>query len=127
MFKKAQFSEVFRFAAVGIISTLLHASVLIGLVENQLLNATYANLAAFSVAFINSYFGHYYWTYNATQPHRRTGIKFTFTAISGLLANYLSFFVIVDLLSINYLWAFAFVTTALPAATYLIHKHWSFK
>ena len=127
MISQTRFQEILRFATVGVIGTLVHGGLLIGLVEYLQLEPVYANLFAFAAAFVTSYLGHYYWTYRSTEPHRNTAIKFAVTAISGLLANYVIFLVMIDWLDFHYLWAFAAVLVMIPAGTYLLHKTWAFK
>jgi len=124
---KTRLHELLRFATVGIISTLVHGGVLMAMVESDILAATYANLCAFTVAFLTSYLGHYHWTYKADQPHLPTATKFVVTAIGGLLLNYLIFLVMVDILELHYLWAFGLVVTVIPSLTYVMHKGWAFK
>lgn len=123
----SRFKEILRFGSVGVVGTLVHGGILIGLVERLNLDPVYANLIAFSMAFITSYLGHYYWTYRSRESHRSTALKFGITAVSGLLANYAIFHVMVDWLAFNYLWAFAAVVILIPAGTYLLHKTWAFK
>ena len=107
--------------------------------ESFAVQAWFANLVAFSLAVIFSFFGHSKYTFRirrtpdaATQSgdsHTRYGAfaKFSLTAILGLMLNTAIAFVIVDYLGYPYFWALPLVLVLVPVITFLISRNWAFR
>jgi putative flippase GtrA len=73
-----------RFGAVGLLATVVHVTVAIGLVELTGLPVFWANIAAFSVAVVISYAGNHRWTFARDGAHARYFPRFVAIAALGL-------------------------------------------
>ncbi len=115
-----------RFAGIGVFATLVHGLTLNLLVLGVGLHPTLANVGAFLVAFSISYFGHYYFSFRSRQDHVAAAPKFFIAALIGLTLNTLTFAIIVNLLQLHYMIAFAAVIIILPPIMFLISRKFVF-
>jgi putative flippase GtrA len=79
--------QAFRFATVGILSTLAHVAVGLALAEGAGLPAFWANFAAFGGAVLVSYFGNLAWTFGLGDERLARLPRFLVIAAAGLLFN----------------------------------------
>ena len=128
------------FLIVGASAALVHFLVLVSLVNFISMSPAWANVAAFLIAFVVSFFGHFYLTFN--QPNnigtyktafswRRSWpilIKWFASSLLGFLANQ-SLFV----LGLNefgehyYIVIWLIVTAIITVMTFALGKLWAFK
>ncbi|MEM9569906.1 MAG: GtrA family protein [Pseudomonadota bacterium] len=116
----------FRFGAVGGVATLIHAAVLFILVEHVRIGAKSATVLGYTTAGVAAYFGHYYITFRATDPHRQAFPGFAISAMSGAALNVAIFAIIMDGFGANYWIAFAWVIVIVPGVTYCLAKWLAF-
>ena len=99
------------------------------------MRAWQANVLAFSLAVVLSYFGHSRFTFRpaagvetAGGPigDRRAFARFTVAAGTGLALNSAAAFLIVDYLGYPYVWAIAAMLLVVPLVVFLIAKLWVF-
>lgn len=122
---RTEIATIARFGIVGILATIVHAIVYLGLSETGSLDALYANWAGFAVAFTISLVGHSRWTFNTELTSKRA-TRFLATAAIGLAANTGFVFLIVDWMEFRPAAVLPFIVFATPALIYLISKYWAF-
>lgn len=115
-----------RFAAIGVAATAVHGASLHAIVVWAGLHPTFANVFAFSAAFVFSYLGHYYFSFRSRERHVRSGPRFLAVAVVGLALNSAIFAVIVNWLGLHYWIAFALVVVVTPLVVFLASKHFAF-
>jgi len=115
-----------RFIGVGSIATLIHALILWGAVEQVGIAPKWATLLGFALAFLVSYFGHFFFTFQSTQPHRRALPGFFISAVTGAALNVAIFLIAMDGLAASYWTAFAWTILIVPGVTYGLSKWLAF-
>lgn len=120
--------QVFNFAIVGGLATATHTGLFIFMMETHFAKALQANFIAFSVAFLISFLGQYHWTFrNSGDSHwAKKMAKFMVVALIGLGLNTSAVYIIVDQLLLSYNYAALFMSTVVPATTFIINKKWAF-
>ncbi len=118
--------QAFRFATVGILSTLAHVAVGLALAEAVGLPAFWANFAAFGGAVLVSYFGNLAWTFGLGDERLARLPRFLVIAAAGLLFNQMIVFAAVDLLGWSYRLALAAVVLVVPLLTFIMSRRWVF-
>lgn len=122
----ATFMRLFRFGIVGVAATVTHAGVLWALVESVSMRPSLATVIGFLIAFNVSYFGHYYFTFRSTEPHRRALPGFAATATAGAVLNWLIFVIATDFLQINYWIAFGVAVVTVPIFVFFVSRRVAF-
>jgi putative flippase GtrA len=123
---RAAATSFVRFAGVGAFATLVHGLALNLLVLGAGVYPTLANVGAFLSAFSISYFGHYYFSFRSRQDHIAAAPKFFIAALIGLALNTLTFAIMVNLLQLHYMIAFAAVIALLPPVMFLVSRKFVF-
>jgi len=118
--------QFIRFGLVGLAATLTHTGILWALVEGYQMPATVATLLGFLIAFVVSYLGHYYVTFQSRRPHKRTLPGYALVAIGGASLHGLIFFVATDLIGWHYWIAFAITIILVPVIIFLMSKRMIF-
>jgi putative flippase GtrA len=125
--------QYLRFGAVGLAATLTHALMFVLLMETARIPALAANLAAFSIAVIVSFLGHFHWTFRETGGYgsslfQQTNalLKFATVAVIGFSINSVAIFITVDVLLLSYYYAVVIMVGIVPPMVFVISKHWAF-
>lgn len=124
---RATFVRLFRFGVVGVSATLTHAAILWALVESVQMRPSLATVIGFLVAFNVSYFGHYYFTFRSTEPHKRALPGFALTATAGAVLNWLIFVIGTDLLDWNYWITFLIAVASVPVFVFFVSRRVAFE
>ena len=94
-----------------------------------------ANVAAFGVAVVVSFFGHFCWTFRsepagaAAALHRRMRAafaRFAVVALLGLALNSAAVVLTVDLLALPYPFAILLMVSVVPLAVFALSRFWAF-
>ena len=120
-------SKLLRYALIGGIATLVHAVILWVFVTFVDLRPSLATILGFLAAFSVSYFGHYYFTFQSTESHRRALPRFLAIALSGAVLNWLIFVVVYDGLRMDYWIAFLIAVIVVPIFVYAMSGRLAFK
>lgn len=115
-----------KFALIGGIATILHASTVIVLVEIFSFDAALAAIPAFILALSISYLANHSWTFKKRGGHCGYFPKFVLAAIGGLSINWIIMCVIVNLVGWNYLIALGIVIVVLPLLSFTLNYKWIF-
>jgi putative flippase GtrA len=122
-FPVRQFST---FAAVGVVATAVHYSVLIGLVEVAQLSAVAASLAGFCAGGLVSYGLNREHTFRSKLPHEQAGARFALVVAVGFGLTYLLMTGLVDFGSVPYLPAQVLTTGLVFLWTFAAHRTFTF-
>jgi len=117
-------AQLVKFGGVGLAATAVHAVIYAGL--GKIIAPAWANLYAFSVAFIVSYLGHRYVSFAQAAPVRGSLLRFVVVALVGLLLN-AGFVQAVTLAQLDYRWALLPMLFFVPGVTFLLSKYWAFR
>lgn len=116
-----------RFGLVGVAATLVHL-----LVANMVLitcsSSVYlSSLCGFATAFLVSYLGHYYFTFQTKKAHQETLIRFFSIAFGGFLGSYIVLALLARLDLPSETIRLTISILIIPVITYLLAKGWAFK
>jgi putative flippase GtrA len=117
-----------RFAAIGIIATLIYCGVSL-LLSSRLVGLPigWSSLAGFIVSLIVSYIGHVNFTFQVdNRLHGRFGPRFLIVAVGLAIACSLLAQLIVGKLGVAEVYVAAFIAVLYPCASFLLHSAWSF-
>jgi putative flippase GtrA len=118
--------SAFWFIGVGIAATLVHFSVVVGLVSHALASPLAANVVAWGVAFMVSFLGHWRLSFATQQaPARRAVGRFFLVSAAAFALNQLAYWLLLRA-GWNYGVALAAVLAMVALATYLVSRHWAF-
>ena len=121
-------SQMMRFSVVGLSSTVVHFTCVILLVEFEALKPLTANIIAFLVAFLVSFFGHRYWTFaDTTRSFRHTLPRFLSIAIMSFIINESLYWYLLHIQNMYYPVALIIVLAAVSVFTFTLSKLWAFR
>ena len=114
------------FSGVGIIGTLAHYLILIGLVEIFYAKAVLGSAMGFSVGAMVNYFLNYYVTFKSTKSHREAMIKFFTVGVIGLMLNTLMMALAIEVFALYYLLAQVISTGLVLFWNFIGNQRWTF-
>ena len=115
-----------RFGVVGLIATLVHLAV--AWVANQWFGfgEYMANGTGFAIAFVFSYLGHFYWTFQKQSDHQRSLARFLVVAGCGYALSNLVVWIVVQRLGQPFEVALLGILLVVPVSTWVISRLWAF-
>jgi putative flippase GtrA len=114
------------YALVGVVASLAHYAVLIGLVEGLKVAPVQAALAGYVGGGVVSYVLNRRHTFASDRPHGEAGLRFAAVASFGFCLTYLFMRVFVTSLGAPYLPAQLVTTVLVMFATYSANRLWTF-
>lgn len=124
---KASSHSAFWFALVGALAALVHYAVAVGCHAFGLL-PTPSNVFGFCCAFPVSYFGHRYWSFQATQvPHIQALPRFLMVALLGFSGNQTLLLLGLHYTSAPFWLVLGVVMVLIAAMTFVLSRYWAFK
>ena len=115
-----------RFLLVGGTATALQYLFLVLLVELTSTAKVVCSAIAFGLSAVYNYLANYYFTFQATQKHSESSVKFAVVVAIGLALNTLVFYV-ADAVLPHYLLAQIVATAATLISNFLLHKFWIYR
>ena len=120
-----------KFGVVGAAATMTHVVAFIAWVRVGGISPLLANVLAFCTAVIVGFGGHYYWTFRdhrTGEKGRWKGVfpRFVVVSLIGLGLNTLNVYLVVNVLSLSYLYAAVVMATAVPAFIFVLSRFWAF-
>jgi putative flippase GtrA len=122
-----------RFGTVGVTATTVHVAAFVALIEVVEFAPLIANVLAFGLAVLVSFFGHWRWTFRPTdgeaaalKPASRMLSKFVVVALIGLLLNSLVVYAVTDTFALPYAYAVLLMVSIVPLTIFLLSKFWAF-
>lgn len=118
-------AKLFRFAAVGVLSTLLYAALTLTL--SATLPTGVASVLAYCAGAAFSYAGHKFFTFVSTGTHRVEAPRFAVLTVAGLTFSFVTAALLSDLLGLPASVPVALNCVAVPALNFLILNRWVFE
>lgn len=121
--------QLIKFVVVGAVAAAVHLSTLWLLVHFDTFSPLIANVFAFCLAFIVSYTGQSFWTFNHKR-HNHTGSVARFLVVQlfcSLALNQGLYALLLSFTSLHYLMASFIVLVTVPLVTFTLSKYWAFK
>lgn len=138
--------QAFWFLAVGASAALVHFLVLVSIVNFTTVTPTWANVSAFLIAFVVSFFGHFYLTFkqskqlNESNQHSRSKARsntskhlavlgrWFSSSVAGFIANQGLFVLGLSWFGEQYyIFIWLIVTGVITVMTFTLGKFWAFK
>jgi putative flippase GtrA len=124
-----------RFGIVGLSATIVHSVLYLLLGGPVGISPLIANVLAFSVAVLVSYFGHFQWTFRDESGAGAAEVslmkdqlpRFVIVAVIGLILNSLAVYSVVDVMGSAYGYALIPMVTLVPVVVFALSKIWVFR
>lgn len=113
------------FSLVGVVNTLIHLMIVIGLVELLSIHSALANGVAFIGANLFSFWANSRWSFRVAATHQRY-MRFLAVSLLGLFISILAINVS-EALQLHYLAGVLLSFVFLPLMTFLAHRNWTWK
>ncbi|WP_019007040.1 GtrA family protein [Cohnella laeviribosi] len=122
--------KLIKYAVVGVVGTLVHWGILIGLVEGFGTEPVYATSIGFIATVILSFYLNLYWTFSIRAHSAGIAgrwVRYVLVSVGGLLLNSGLMYVAVHLLNYGYLFGQSVSLIAVPVFNYVLHSIWTFR
>lgn len=111
------------FSGIGVINTVIHVVAVVLMVELYGINPVAANVAAFMLANLFSFWANARWTFRESYDTARY-LRFLTISLLGLLTTAL-LSALANALGWHYLVGIALIMVTLPIITFLAHRKWT--
>lgn len=120
--------KLLKFASIGIFATFVHGFVFLYLIQKHDLHEQLANISAFSIALVVSYFGQRFWTFSANNVsnEHKAKIKFVASSLLSLLLNTFWIYITVQILSYPPDYAIVGIVLFTPLSLFIALNYWVF-
>ena len=118
--------EVLVFGIIGVLATLTHYGIAVGVNTLIISNVYCANAVGYSTAVLVSYFGHSHFSFQVERSRTRF-LKFCVASISTFIASQLVLWILQNLLALGDNISLFIIVLTIPALSYLVNKLWVFK
>jgi putative flippase GtrA len=115
-------AQILKFATVGVVATLTHVAVGVGLHTVAHVSPLTANLVAFASATLVSCVGNWFWTFDKRTPMAKAGPRFLALALFCLCLNQTIVFLMTELARLPYVAALIPVVTLVPALNFWLSR-----
>lgn len=120
-------SRVWRFGVVGVVATLVHVAVGMGLHHGAGTSPLWANGVAFTVAVVVSFLGQTRLTFPEATADRSAFLRFFAVALLGFSLNQLVVWVVTGPFAGPYWIGLAIVVSTVPVVTFLSLRYWALR
>ena len=117
--------QLSRFGVVGVVATVVHAVVGLGLHNGLGVAPLIANLFGFCCALCVSFFGQTRLTFPSATANLGAFMRFVAVALTGLTLNQLLVWIVTGLLAQPYWLALAIIISTVPWVTFVMLKFWA--
>lgn len=123
--------QFLKFGLVGLLATSTHVTAFLLWIAVAGMTPLGANVAAFCVAVLVGFVGHFFWTFRPeggqeAKPWQAVLGKFVVASLSGFALNSLAVYLVVNVLAMPYVYAAVLMITVVPAGTFALAKFWVF-
>lgn len=125
--KISQISVIKRYAAVGLLGTMLHFIGVIFFVEFIHLDPVFGSTLGFLLVLAVSYILNRTWTFRSKDTGLRQFLIYTLVSLTGLGLNSAIMFITVHLLKWNYLYGQCLVVLVVPVTNFILNRTWTFR
>lgn len=119
-------TEVFRFAVVGILATVVHIIIYTLSFPAFTNSAALANIVSFGIAVVASYTGNAYWVFPGAYDHRLQIMKFGISSGTGAALNTFFAWYVVDVSGASKYLSVILMVTVTPMVIFVINKFFVF-
>jgi putative flippase GtrA len=124
---KHMINQLMRFSVVGGSSSVVHFTCVLLLVHFVQYHPLHANIIAFLVGFLVSFFGHRYWTFKGTTRSFLQSLpRFLLIASISFALNETFYWYLLTYVHMYYLEALVIVLAAVSVVTFTLSKLWAF-
>ncbi len=127
MLTQNMFWQLCRFGIVGVSAAAVNFLMVVIIVENAQWDPLLANIVAFLLAFIVSYIGHRFWTFNHKTHKKSSLTKFLIVAVNSFICNEGLFAILLHTTSVHYTTALIITIFVVAIITFIFSKLWAFK
>lgn len=120
-------SQFISFTGIGAIATGLQYTILITLIELELMGPVFASASGFLISAVFNYYMNYHFTFKSEEQHASAAVKFGTVASIGLIWNTLIMYTMVHILNIDYLASQVTATLAVLVWNFLANRQWTFR
>ncbi len=118
--------QLMRFGVIGVLAAITHYCIAITL-TNKGMPAAWANLVAFVIAFWVSYFGHRYFSFEASDvSHQQTLPRFILVAVLGFILNESLLLLMLHFTSITIALGLPFIIILTAMFTFILSRQFAF-
>jgi putative flippase GtrA len=116
-----------RYGIVGLLASVPHFSISYYFERVLQVEPMIAHLYGFFVGLITAYTGHYFYSFNDTEQHRKRFPKFVITALTALVLHETGVYVLVNIYELEYsTLVLPLLVFTVPLITFLMSKFWVF-
>jgi len=119
--------QLSRFGAIGVVATVVHVAVGLGLNKGAGMDPFWANLIAFACALGVSFYGQTRLTFPDRAANSAAFARFAVVAVSGLGLNQCIVWTVTTLAGGPYELALALIIATVPAFTFVMLKFWALR
>jgi len=119
--------QLWKFACVGAVATLIQFSILILLVQLFGVNPVVASVTGYLISLCFNYHLNYKFTFKATTPHKKTIVVFGVTMGAGLVLNASGMSLCLNVLHLRYVFAQVVATGCVFVWNFAANKLWTFR
>lgn len=119
-----KYQSLIKFGVIGVVNTLMHATLVVLTVEFVRLNPVFANIIAFFITNICSYFMNSYWVFYS-KVSILSYFRFLFASATALIGA-VFFSSLAEFMEWHYMIGIILISTVLPLVTYFVYKLWVF-
>ncbi|TDR23700.1 putative flippase GtrA [Marinicella litoralis] len=117
-----------RYGLVGVVASLVHASISLVLHKWFGLTPFMAHACGFFGGLFTAYFGHYHYSFKDDGDHKSRFPKFLVTALTGFALHQGGVLLLVSYFHLDYsTQALPLLMVSVPGATFLMSKFWVFR
>lgn len=118
--------QLIRFGMIGVLAAITHYGIAIFLTSHQVA-AAWANLVAFIMAFWVSYFGHRYFSFEASDvSHQQTLPRFILVAVLGFILNESLLLLMLHFTKISIALGLPFIIILTAIFTFILSRQFAF-
>lgn len=118
--------QLIRFGMIGVLAAITHYGIAIFLTNHQVA-AAWANLVAFVIAFWVSYFGHRYFSFEASEvSHQQTLPRFILVAVLGFILNESLLLIMLHFTKISIALGLPFIILLTAIFTFILSRQFAF-
>ncbi len=118
--------QMAKFGFVGLSATVIHAAMLLFLVEKWGVGPVLASIPAFLTALAFSFLLNHHWTFAARGAYGRYFSRYAAVSVAGLTLNIAIMHGAVSLMHQPYLVGLGAVILFVPSISFLLQRYWAF-
>lgn len=125
--RRDEILRIIKFSIVGIINTLVFASIFFAMYRIAELHYMIATTAAYALATVNSFFINRAWTFDSRDNSRKKFVKFVLINVLSAGINSLMMYLLVDKARFNVMVAQAVTILVTMCVNYIGNRLWTFR